>query len=161
MARTHRAKVSDDFYYREFCYARVFTQPQGGHMGLLDSMLGAVSGGNTEGGALSAVMTNLLTQHGGVSGLLEKFQAGGLGQVAQSWVGTGQNLPISADQIQAVLGNEHVAELAGKLGIDPQQAAQHLSNFLPQLIDKLTPNGQLPADGNSNLAGALGKLFGA
>lgn len=114
-----------------------------------------------ESGALSAVMTSLLAQHGGVSGLLEKFQAGGLGEVVQSWVGTGQNLPISAEQIQSVLGNEHVAELAGKLGIDPQQAAQHLSNYLPQLIDKLTPNGQVPTDGSGNLMGTLGKLFGS
>jgi uncharacterized protein YidB (DUF937 family) len=130
-------------------------------MGLLDSMLNSATGGNTEGGALSAVMTNLLTQHGGVGGLLEKFQAGGLGEVVQSWIGTGHNLPISADQIQSVLGNEHVAELAAKLGVDPQQAAQQLSHYLPQLVDKLTPNGQLSADGNSNIVGALGKLFGA
>lgn len=130
-------------------------------MGLLDSLLSAANGGNTESGALSAVMTNLLVQHGGVSGLLEKFQTGGLGEVVQSWIGNGQNLPISADQIQSVLGNEHVTELAEKLGIDPQQAAQHLSHYLPQLIDKLTPNGQVPTDGNSNLMGAMGKLFGA
>lgn len=131
-------------------------------MSLLDSMLSAANGGNNiEGGALSAVMINLITQHGGVSGLLEKFHAGGLGEVAQSWVGAGQNLPISADQIQSVLGNEHVAALASKLGIDPQQAAQHLSTYLPQLIDKLTPNGQVTTDRNTNLLSSLGNLFGS
>ncbi|MCU0626889.1 MAG: YidB family protein [Gemmatimonadaceae bacterium] len=82
---------------------------------------------------------------GGVQGLVQKFEQGGLGEVARSWVGTGQNLPISAEQLQKVLGNEHVASLAAKFGIDPSEAAGKLSALLPGLVDKLTPEGKLPA----------------
>lgn len=130
-------------------------------MGLLDSILGAASGGNSQGGALASIVTGLLTQNGGVGGLVEKFQAGGLADAAKSWVGTGQNLPISADQLQSVLGSEQVAAIAGKLGIDPQQAAEQLSKFLPQAVDHLTPDGQLPQENSGgDLMGSLGKLFG-
>ena len=128
-------------------------------MGLLDSILGA-AGGDRDAGGLSSIVGSLLTQQGGLGGLVEKFQSGGLGEVVQSWVGTGQNLPISADQLQSVLGNEQVAAIAGKLGIDPQQVTQQLSQFLPQVVDQLTPNGELPADADTDLFGSLGKMFG-
>jgi uncharacterized protein YidB (DUF937 family) len=129
-------------------------------MSLLDSAMGAMKGGNNEGGAMSALVSNLLTQFGGVGGLLEKFKAGGLGEVAQSWVSTGQNLPVSPDQINSVLGNERVTELADKLGIDPQQATDKLATYLPQVVDKLTPNGQVPEGSDGNLMGGIGKMFG-
>lgn len=133
-------------------------------MGLLDSILGAATGNNgnnPQEGALASAVGSLLAQHGGLGGLVEKFQAGGLGDAVQSWVGTGQNLPISADQLKSVLGSEQVADLAGKLGIDPQQAAEQLSKFLPHAVDHLTPDGQLPQDdGNADFLGSLGKLFG-
>jgi len=130
-------------------------------MGLLDSLVGAATGGNADAGGLPAVVTGLLAQHGGVSGIVEKFQAGGLGDAVQSWVGTSQNLPISAAQLQSVLGSEQVAAIAGKLGVDPQQAAELLAKFLPQTVDHLTPDGQVPADGGAGLLGGLGKLLGS
>jgi uncharacterized protein YidB (DUF937 family) len=127
-------------------------------MGLLDTLASQLGGDNN--GALSA----LLEQQGGISGLIEKFQQGGLGEIAQSWVGTGNNLPISAEQIQSVLGNETVANIAAKFGVDPEQAAGQLSSVLPQLIDGLTPNGQVPEGGSDLLSAGLsllkGKLFG-
>lgn len=82
---------------------------------------------------------------GGLQGLVAKFQAGGLGSTVQSWIGTGENLPISPDQLRSVLGNEQLAALAGKFGIDPAQAADKLAALLPTVIDKATPGGQLPA----------------
>jgi uncharacterized protein YidB (DUF937 family) len=127
-------------------------------MGLLDTLASQLGGDNN--GALSA----LLEQQGGISGLIEKFQQGGLGEIAQSWIGTGDNLPISAEQIQSVLGNETVANIAAKFGVDPEQAAGQLSSVLPQLIDGLTPNGQVPEGGSDLLSAGLsllkGKLFG-
>ena len=81
---------------------------------------------------------------GGLSGMLQSFHDKGLGGLMTSWVGTGQNLPISADQIQHVLGSEQVKELAAKDGISPDIASNALSQLLPTLVDKLTPNGQLP-----------------
>ncbi|MGL4997178.1 MAG: YidB family protein [Deefgea sp.] len=132
-------------------------------MGLLDSLAGQLLGGNNAEGGMGA-LAGMLEQQGGVSGLLEKFQQGGLGEVAQSWVSTGENLPISAEQIESVLGSDMVASLAEKFGIDPQAAAGQISTLLPQLISGLTPNGEVEA-GNQDLMGAAmgllkGKLFG-
>ncbi|QLG89696.1 DUF937 domain-containing protein [Chitinibacter bivalviorum] len=129
-------------------------------MSLLDTLASQVLGGDQ-----SSALSGLLESQGGVSGLLEKLQNGGLGEVAQSWVSTGDNLPISAEQIQSVLGNETVANIASQFGVDPQQAAGTLSTLLPQLIDGLTPNGEVAAGGNSDLLSAgldllKGKLFG-
>jgi uncharacterized protein YidB (DUF937 family) len=92
----------------------------------------------------STVMQMINNQPGGLSGLVQQFHDKGLGGLVSSWVGTGQNLPISADQLQHVLGSEQVKELAAKAGISPETASAHLSQLLPMLIDKLTPNGQLP-----------------
>ncbi len=92
----------------------------------------------------STVMQMINNQPGGLSGLVQQFHDKGLGSLASSWVGTGQNLPISADQIQHVLGSDQVKELAAKVGISPEAASSHLAQLLPLVIDKLTPNGQLP-----------------
>ncbi|QZA81912.1 YidB family protein [Deefgea piscis] len=132
-------------------------------MGLLDSLAGQFLGGSNSEGTMGMLST-LLEQQGGVAGVVEKFQNGGLGEIAQSWVASGQNLPISSEQIEAVLGNETVAGIADKLGIDPATAAGQISSLLPQLIDSLTPNGQIEA-GNTDVMGAAmnlikGKLFG-
>ncbi|BCL76618.1 hypothetical protein JHS3_23540 [Jeongeupia sp. HS-3] len=133
-------------------------------MGLLDQLTGALGGGNQEGaGGLLGALGPLLEQQGGISGLVEKFQQGGLAEVAQSWISTGQNLPISADQIQAVLGSDAVSQIASKLGIDPSAAAGQLSEALPQLVDKLTPNGEVQQGGDLLAQGLdllKGKLFG-
>lgn len=125
-------------------------------MGLLDnigSMLGGAQTGGS-GGDIMSVAQQLLGQAGGLDGLLKKFQENGLGEVAASWVGKGQNLPITAEQIQKVLGNEQVAAIASKLGVDPQQAATQLSQLLPGLVDKLTPDGQVTQGGDLLAQGA-------
>lgn len=123
--------------------------------------LGNLLGGGTNEG-FGAVVSDVLAQQGGVAGLVEKFQQGGLGELVQSWVGTGGNLPVSADQIQSVLGGDAVTQIAGKLGIDPQQASDLVAQYLPGIVDQLTPNGELPVGGDvlSQGLGALGKLFG-
>lgn len=139
-------------------------------MGLFDSVageLGQMLGGQQpQGGAgdnpmLQAVM-GLMNDNGGLGGLLSKFQQGGLGDLVQSWVGAGANLPISPAQIQQVLGSGALGDLAGKLGMQPDQVAGALSQSLPQAVDAMTPNGQLPS-GNDLMATAqqmLGKFFG-
>jgi uncharacterized protein YidB (DUF937 family) len=150
-------------------------------MGLLDSVIGAagaVLGGQqqsaTQGGglgnlgalgALIPVVAGMLGndgQNGGLGGLLEKFNQAGLGDAAKSWVGTGENMPISADQIGQVLGKDTIADIAAKLGVGQGEAAGSLADMLPGLIDKLTPSGQAPAGGLGNmgdLAGMLGNLL--
>ena len=82
----------------------------------------------------------------------------GLAAQVKSWIGTGSNLPISAQQVLEVLGQERVAQIAQQLGIDPQQAADQLAQHLPQVIDHLSPNGELP--GNDVIAATLRSLQG-
>jgi uncharacterized protein YidB (DUF937 family) len=99
----------------------------------------------------AGVMQMINNQPGGLSGLIQQFHDKGMGGLVSSWVGTGQNLPISADQIQHVLGSEQVKELAAKAGISPDVVSSHLSELLPMLVDKLTPNGQVPQTSTSSL----------
>lgn len=121
-------------------------------MGLLDSILGAVSGKSDAAGGeanpLIGILGGLLAQSGGLQGLMNKFSQGGLGGAFSSWVGTGENQSISADQIQKVLGSEQVSALAAKLGIDPAQASQMLAQYLPKIVDKLTPAGKIDPAAN-------------
>lgn len=133
-------------------------------MGLLDSLLGDLAGQpDAPAGAhpLAGVLGGLLEQNGGLQGLMGKFSQGGLGDVFSSWVGTGGNQAISAAQIQNVLGSEQVQALAAKLGIDPAMASTLLAQYLPMIIDRLTPHGQVnPAtDHPQGLAGLLPSLL--
>lgn len=120
-------------------------------MGLFDSVVGALAGGQSGGDSpLLNVVMQLINnpQTGGLGGLVESFQQGGLGNIVNSWVSTGQNLPISAEQIQAVLGGGKLQDIAAQLGVSTEQASGGLADLLPQLVDKLTPNGQVPEGGD-------------
>ncbi len=126
-------------------------------MGLLDGILGSLAGsvlgaGQPAGGGNQLVQLALqvLQQNGGLTGVLDKFRASGLAQQADSWVSTGKNLPVSADQISQVLGGTGLGELAAKLGLPTGTATSGLADMLPQLIDKLTPQGQIP-EGHEDL----------
>lgn len=123
-------------------------------MGLLDEIT-QLAGSGTSGehaNVAGAVMEMLQSgQGGGLSGLVEAFQNKGFGDIVSSWVGTGQNMPVSAQQLQSVLGNEYVQQIAAKAGISPDSAGSALAGLLPLIVDKLTPNGQLPADGGGLL----------
>lgn len=87
------------------------------------------------------------SSRGGLSGLVQNFQRNGLGDVISSWIGTGQNLPISPDQLRSGLGGDTLQRLASQAGISPNEAGARLSQLLPNLIDKLTPGGQMPEVG--------------
>lgn len=86
----------------------------------------------------------MIERHGGVQGLVSQFEQHGLGGVVQSWVGTGANQPITADQIHQALGSNTVTEMAAKFGLNPQDLAQKLAQTLPQAVNKLTPAGVVP-----------------
>ncbi len=83
---------------------------------------------------------------GGAKNILAKVQSLGLGHLASSWVGLGKNLPLSPDLLGKVLGNDTIAAIAGKLGLSHEHATKSLAEALPQAIDHMTPDGQLPAD---------------
>ena len=133
-------------------------------MGLLDSILGAVSG-KTEGSGgaaqLIGVLGGLLAQSGGLQGLANKFAQSGHGNAFQSWVGMGENEAVSSNQIQNALGSEQVNALAAKMGIDPAQASSFLADYLPKIVDKLTPAGKIDpaADHQQGLAALLPSLL--
>lgn len=125
-------------------------------MGLLDSLLGGIANRGTGNALLDSVIAMVNNpQTGGLEGLLAKFQQGGLGNLADSWVSTGKNLPVSADQIASALGSEQIGSIAKSLGLSQGDASAKLAELLPDVVDKLTPNGQLPD------AGALGQLLGS
>ena len=133
-------------------------------MGLLDSILGAVggkSGASGEANPLIGIVSGLLVQSGGLQGLANKFSQSGQGNAFQSWVGMGENQPISGDQIQNALGSDQVKALAAKMGIDPAQASSFLAEYLPKIVDKLTPTGKIDptADHQQGLTALLPSLL--
>ena len=129
-------------------------------MSLFDDVAGAVMGkvmGGNQGG-MAQVAMEMFNQHGGLNGVLDKFKQGGLGEFATSWVGTGENLPISAEQISSVLGSGAIAEMAAKFGITPEVLSNQIAQHLPSVIDKMTPNGEVNPDSGSLLSTVLGML---
>ena len=134
----------------------------GGLAGALGGLLGGANQANA-GGALP----------GGLGGLMEAFTKNGMGDHAQSWQGTGSNMPISSDQLSQVLGSlggaggaggglqDILGQLAGHAGVSREDAAGHLSELLPSLVDKLTPNGQMPTDAsNLDLGSIMQQVLG-
>lgn len=120
-------------------------------MGLLASVLGGLAGKSDAAGGkdpLAGALHSVLEQNGGLQGLMSKFSQGGLGDVFSSWVGTGENKAVSASQIHSVLGSEQVQALAAKLGIDPATVSGFLAEYLPKIVDKLTPAGQVDPSAN-------------
>ena len=133
-------------------------------MGLLDSILGSASGKTDSGGGASAlvgILGALLQQSGGLQGLANKFSQGGCGNMFASWVGLGENQTISGSQVQNCLGSDQVKALAAKMGIDPAQASTLLAEFLPKVVDKLTPTGKVDptADHQQGLAAMIPSLL--
>ena len=133
-------------------------------MGLLDQLAGmlagnagAAGGGASLGGISPAMIQQVLGMLGGSGGaagggglgsLVAAFEQGGLGHVVQSWISTGANLPVTGAQLQQVLGNGQICQIAHSLGLDHGAAAGSLAEILPQLVNHLTPNGQVPAAGD-------------
>jgi len=133
-------------------------------MGLLDSILGAATG-QTEGSGgaaqLIGVLGGLLAQSGGLQGLASKFSQSGQGNAFQSWVGMGENQAVSSNQIQNALGSEQVNAMASRMGVDPAMASNFLAEYLPKIVDKLTPAGKIDptADHQQGLAALLPSLL--
>jgi uncharacterized protein YidB (DUF937 family) len=128
-------------------------------MGLLDNVASAVLGkmGGTQGG-MAQIALDMFNQHGGLEGVLEKLKSGGLSEQVASWVSTGENQVVSADQITNALGSSQISELAAKFGISPDLLSSQLAQHLPDVINKLTPHGELPADSSNILSSVLGML---
>ena len=144
-------------------------------MGLLDSVLAQVSGGGAaahqsqlgrinDPGALAGVLGELfgqgngtgsaggmggMTGVGGLGGLVSRFEQAGLGNVISSWIGKGDNAPVSGDQLHRALGDDTVSSMASKLGVNISTLLPMLAALLPSLVDRLTPHGQIPPGGQT------------
>jgi uncharacterized protein YidB (DUF937 family) len=145
-------------------------------MGLLDIVGGMLGGQGGQGGLgglggggqaelLNLVVSMLASngqggpQGGGLAALVEQFQAAGLGEQVNSWIGTGQNLPVSPEQLQGALGGDQMSMMAEKMGLSTGDLGAQLSQMLPQVVDQLTPDGQVPDGGLGNLGDLLGSLM--
>jgi uncharacterized protein YidB (DUF937 family) len=113
------------------------------------------SAGSAHPGMANAVLQMIASQPGGLPGLVQGFHDKGLGGIVSSWIGSGQNQPITAEQLQKVLSSDQIQHLAQKAGVSPTLAASTIASVLPQVVDKLTPNGSIE---HSLLAGGLGLL---
>ena len=98
-----------------------------------------------QGDLLSGIM-GMVDRAGGFPALLQQLKDSGLAEQVASWVGTSENQPVSGDQIKDALGQENIEQIAQQAGIEPEHASTGLAQLLPQIIDKLTPNGQMPQD---------------
>jgi len=118
-------------------------------MGFMDQLKGMLAGQQGETGGQAGMLEDLLKlvndpQSGGLAGLIQKFNEKGLGDLMSSWISTGKNLPVSADQINNALGSDKIKDLAAKYNLGEHDASKSLADLLPQLIDRLTPNGTVP-----------------
>jgi uncharacterized protein YidB (DUF937 family) len=126
-------------------------------MGLMDQLgqaVGGAMGGQSAQNPLLQALTSLLGQNssvGGLAGIVQSFQKNGLGDIVNSWVSTGKNLPITPEQVKQGLGSDFLSQLAGKAGVSPDAASTQLSRLLPSVIDKVTPNGKIESGGIDQL----------
>jgi uncharacterized protein YidB (DUF937 family) len=126
----------------------------GGSAKMVEGLIAALAGGGGQGGGALGGL-------GGLAGLVQQLQQGGLGEQVGSWISTGQNLPVSPEQLQDALGGNALGQLASSIGLDAGQAAGPLAQMLPQVIDALTPHGQMPAgDANLDLGSLLPQVLG-
>jgi len=128
-------------------------------MGLFDSLAGAVlSNMGGDKGAMLQIAMDLFKQNGGLEGVIAKFNEAGFADKAASWIGTGDNQAISAEQVIEVLGRDSIAGFAEKLGMSPSDISEKIAEYLPQAIDKMTPNGEVDGNSGNLLSAVMGML---
>ena len=141
---------------------------------MLGNILGSIassvlSGGNGNQSTALQLIQALLQSQGGVEGVIAKLQQGGLDDLLKTWISADEeNAPVSGEQIANVFGQENLQAAAQEAGVEEKDASDLLAEFLPKIVDTLTPDGQLPDLQNLNTndllaqaaKGVLGKLFG-
>jgi uncharacterized protein YidB (DUF937 family) len=144
----------------------------GGLGGMLGNVLGGRSGGADAGGQtvpsgggkgtllamLLPLAMQMIQRNGGVGAMLDKFKQQGLGQQVNSWVSTGANQPVSADQVTDAVGSDEIASMARQLGVPEDQVAGGLAHILPHVVNHLTPDGNVSPDADDTLNAGLSKL---
>jgi uncharacterized protein YidB (DUF937 family) len=135
--------------------------------GFFGQILGGLAGSGATLGSMGGILTQLIgaaegANAGGIPGLIAQFENAGLGNQIQSWIGTGENLPVTAEQVATALPAEQLEAWAQKLGVPQEQLAAMLADILPHAVDHATPAGEIPATGAAtpDLSGLLGRLLG-
>jgi uncharacterized protein YidB (DUF937 family) len=136
-------------------------------MGFLDELKGGLSGKLFSGGDKNKLFESIMglvnnPQTGGLSGLVQMFKDKGIGDAMSSWISTGKNLPVSAEQIKQALGADQIQQISNNVGVSQEEASNGLAGLLPEIIDKLTPDGEVPESNmiTQGLNMLKGKLFG-
>jgi uncharacterized protein YidB (DUF937 family) len=139
--------------------------PLGGLGGILGGLTGQGGGmpgmgaGPGQGGSpLLMILLQLLQQNGGLGGLMGRMQQSGMADQVQSWIGTGQNQSISPDALLQIFGQGQLSEIAQQLGMSQQEAAGGMAQMLPDLVNEMTPQGQIPANDNDLVSQVLASL---
>jgi uncharacterized protein YidB (DUF937 family) len=135
-------------------------------MGLLDNVMGKLGGQKGEGeggqggeGSLQA-LTKMLSANGGVQGLMAKMSSSGMGQQVQSWVGTGENKPVSGAQVSQALDTGSLNKMAQETGSTPEKVSEDVAKVLPEVVSKATPDGQVPKQGDDPLSKGVDAIKG-
>jgi uncharacterized protein YidB (DUF937 family) len=134
-------------------------------MGLFGDLVGELETQAGQHAALYEEVAGLVTQSGGVNGLLQQFEQNGAGHLVAGWMGGAVTTPVSADQIIQVIGQERIAAMAARVGLSEPQVAEGMAKILPVIVSHLSSNGVAPSAGSTLEAEALGvlksKLFGS
>lgn len=124
----------------------------GGASSPLGNVLGQLLGGGTQGGSASGNMAGgNMTGGGGLGGLLGQLQQAGLGSQVESWIGHGDNQPVSPQQLNNAFGEQQVNSWAGQAGMQPHDFLSQLSQHLPNAVNGMTPDGRLPDEGTASV----------
>ncbi|MDR5771755.1 YidB family protein [Caballeronia sp. LZ002] len=138
-------------------------------MSLIDILASTLGNSSQQGGQpgqsgqaalITAALEFVNNQPGGIAGLIQRFHQAGAGDIVSSWIGTGENKPISPDTLNNALGSDNVGALAQKAGVSSDQLSGMLAAVLPHIVDRATPNGEVPASGQMDLSSVLGSLGG-
>jgi uncharacterized protein YidB (DUF937 family) len=125
----------------------------------LGAIVASLAGGNqAAGGSLLSAAMSMLQGAGGLGAVVSQFQKAGLGQQADSWVGTGQNMDISGDHVSQVFGKGAIGQLAQQLGMSHGDAGNAMAKILPELINQMTPGGSVGGDADDMLSKGLSML---
>lgn len=126
-------------------------------MGFLDDVLGKIGGQQGQEGGLNSI-TKLFNANGGLQGIMAKLSSNGQGQQVQSWVGTGDNQPVSGSQVREALSDDSLNKMAQQAGTTPEKVSDDVAQILPQMVNKATPQGQVPPQGDDPFAKGIGAI---
>lgn len=128
-------------------------------MGTLDSVMAKLGGDQGAQGGVSS-LSKMLDANGGLQGLMSKLSSSGAAQQVQSWIGHGDNKPVSGAQVQHALDTESLNKMAQQAGTTPEQVSEHVAQVLPEMVDKATPQGEVPRQGDDPLSKGMDAIKG-